>query len=329
MFGDNFIQLRTAVDQNGGRYPAATDLAGKVVLYWPGDTLGGCHADHCVSREMVERSIAGNVGVEDASEQCGPEGCRVFRLDQYQADWTFDYGVPPNPIIVDGTVTPPSFVLDPQGDQWDCDNGDLSHGEVVAQQGTYRFPYKTVGRAIARAEGTTPNGVRDFRRAGWNWTVLIRPGNYAESIKIDFPLTLKRDPRFGGAVIITGQQARMIRSLWITFHTTNDNKDPDTGLEVRITSNDGRVLARFHQARDKEYKEGFTHTEQLQLSGPVFERDVSNATLEIDISPNGSDTWHFDWQLDGTWNDGVAFSDRSMAVRLNETQRHFEKVLAI
>ncbi len=255
-FDGNFIELKRVVEDSG-RFPTVPELAGKAVLYFPNETLRTSHADHCTSRESVENAIAtgilfeeGPLGLPSPQEPCGSEGCRVLRIDQYQADWTFDYGVPPNPIVVDGTAQPPSVVRDARGDEWECRNGDVSHGEAVGEQGTFRFPYKTVGRGITRAEGTTPNGVRDLKRAGFGWTVLIRPGNYAESLRIDIPLTLKKDDRFDGSVVITGQPARMIRSLWMTFHTNDENKDADTGLLVQVKSTDGRVLARFQQIRD-------------------------------------------------------------------------------
>jgi hypothetical protein len=156
--------------------------------------------------------------------------------------------------------------------------------------------------------------------------VLIRPGEYPESIRIDIPLTLAKDDGFQGAVVITGQPERMVRSLWITFHTNDDDKDQDTGLVVEVRSS-GRVLARFQQLRDKVYRDGFTHSEQLEIFGPVFDAEMENATLSLDIIPNGSDTWRFNWELSGTWSDGVSFSDSQAGVELNGDRRHFERIL--
>jgi hypothetical protein len=331
VFPEKVVQLYEFVDEHNGEYPTVQEMVGKVILYYPTPeftpdnpdaacqgrppfkgTLGGKHFDECTSREGIH------------SEQS-----QVFRVDQYQADWTFEYGVPPNPLIVDSTAQPPYPAPPAEGDRWDCDNGDVSHGEIIGEQGTGCFPYKTVGKAITRAEGTTPNGFRESSRAGFGWTVLIRPGIYAESLKIDIPLTLKKDDRYDGMVVIAGQQGRMVRSLWITFHTNDENKDGDTGLLVEIKSQDGRVLARFQQSRNKEYRDGFTHTEQLQLFGPVFETDMANASLSMNISPNGNDTWRFDWKLDGTWSDGTPFSEAQSGLELDEDRRHFEKALGI
>jgi hypothetical protein len=73
--------------------------------------------------------------------------------------------------------------------------------QEVSQQGTFRFPYGSVGAAVTRASGDVGHVV-DSRRAGYGWTVLIRPGFYPESITIDIPLTLEKDERFPGTVVI-------------------------------------------------------------------------------------------------------------------------------
>jgi hypothetical protein len=332
VFGSDFIELKNLVDQSGGHYPNIHDLSGKAVLYLhpgqPSETLRGSWQDHCTRREYIETAIStGNL--PDGVDSCGPAGCRVLRLDQYQADWTFDYGVPPNPIIVDDTARTPTVVQDAYGDRWDCDNGDFSHGEIVGEQGTFRFPYRTVGRAITRAEGTTPNDIRDPRRAGFGWTILIKPGLYTESLTIDVPLTLRKDDRFGGTVVIAGQPGRIARSLWITFHTNDDDKDDDTQLVVELRSTSGRTLASYQQGRKKLYKDGYLHTEYLPLNGVVSEEEMKHATLVIDIQPNGNDTWRFDWRLDGTWSDGAAFSDQQSGLALDQDNRQYERPLRV
>jgi hypothetical protein len=204
VFGENVIELYKFVDEHNGRYPTALEMAGKVIVYFPAPdfssdnpnavcrgnaplkpTVLGYDGDECTSREVIERQPA-----------------QVFRVDQYQADWTFEYGVPPNPLVVDGSAQPPWTVSDSVGDDWDCDNGDVWRGQVVHEHGTFRFPYRTIQSATIRAEGTTPNSFRDPRRAGNGWTVLIKSGTYPERLTIDIPLTLKKDDRFGGSVVI-------------------------------------------------------------------------------------------------------------------------------
>jgi hypothetical protein len=179
VFEHNCIVLEDIL-RNHQPWPTAIELAGKAIIYFPlpefhpgyfqGSPLGtltGADLDQFRTGEEIEQAIA--------------NGSRVLRLDLYQPAWTFEYGVPPNPLVVDAGTQPPQF---------------------IEEQGTFSFPYRTVSKAITRAEGTTSNGVRDERRSGLGWTVLIRPGNYPEPVTIDIPLTLEKDDRFAGTVVI-------------------------------------------------------------------------------------------------------------------------------
>ena len=334
-FDRNFIKL----DERTETLPTIAELAGTAVVFTnmlPNPSLLGCHSDNCITRELVEEAIQTGVGVERnpldpsmSSESCGSGGCHGLRLDQYQADWTFEYGVPPNPLVVDASTQPPSRVDVRTGSEWSCRNGDVSHDEVVAEQGTYKFPFKTVGRAVARAEGRMANGVMDERRAGLGWTVLIRPAEYHESLHINVPLRLEKDNGSPGKVVIVGQAGRMVRSLAIAFQPKDDGKDDDTGLLVEIKCANGRILARYRQSRRKGYSIGLSQIEQLQIFGPVFEVDLRNARITIDIDPNGSDTWRFGWELHGTWSDTAPFVDRQEGVDLDEERTHFERALQV
>jgi hypothetical protein len=188
------------------RHPTVPELAGKVIpvllgahpasAFFFNDGRGpdsinfnASSEDHCTNWGEIQRLIqAGN---------------SVFRLDQYQADWTFEYGVSPNPLIVDSTASLEQTLgisEQPLGpSDMPCDGAVSSQ---IHEQGTFRFPYKTVSEAIARAKGITSTGGPDDRRTGYGSTFLIRPGNYPETLTIDIPLILKKDDRFTGTVVI-------------------------------------------------------------------------------------------------------------------------------
>jgi hypothetical protein len=218
VFQGNYILLAKYVQDNS-RYPSLQDIVGTAVIYFPQQqflpdssppfrgTLRGTWADHCTNPTAVEKSIRTGDPADDTGGPCGSEGCRVLRLDQYQSDWTFGYAVPPNPLVVDVTASPPWTVTHSDGDYWQCDTHpgiDVSIGQVVHEHGTYVYPYKTLGAAITRAEGTIleTSIQRDSFRAGYGWTVLLKPGQYHEPITIAIPLTLAKDDRFPGTVQI-------------------------------------------------------------------------------------------------------------------------------
>jgi hypothetical protein len=183
--------------------PTVPDLAGKAVLSLAGMLPRG-YEDECTSREAVNQAIDRGTGLEGGCPGIPgrlPPGCCLIGIDQYQADWTFEYGVPPNPLVVDIAATPPWTVgdTDPRQDRWVCDNGDTWSGQVVDEQGSWRFPYRTLTAAATRARGTTRNGAGDQRRSGYGWTVLLAPGRYPETLTIDIPLRLMRNPDMPGA----------------------------------------------------------------------------------------------------------------------------------
>jgi hypothetical protein len=183
-----------------GRWPLAGELAGKVVLYEPNKRTGdgrlvglrGTHAAHCVTPVLVEDAIESGLPMERYGATCDG-GARAIRLDQYQADWTFDYGVPPNPLVVDPDATSVSVVRDAEGKRRRCEE-ESSHGQEVGEHGTYRFPYRTIEQAVERARGITSatGGRPDARRAGYGWTILAK-GNAiaAGGHEFDFPVNVR------------------------------------------------------------------------------------------------------------------------------------------
>jgi hypothetical protein len=207
----NVVVLSDFAAAHGGRQATVPELAGKAVLFLLGTApLRSTHEDHCVTWQGVEASIQTGAPAGDSNDPRCAGGCRVFRLDQYQAGWTFEYGVPPNPIVVDAAAPQQQQVNDGDGDDWTCPPfvfpgqpiTDSSRGQLVGQKGTYRFPYSTISAAVTRARGTTERASQDPRRAGRGWTILLGPGSYPERLHIDVPLTLDNlNPAAGAARI--------------------------------------------------------------------------------------------------------------------------------
>jgi hypothetical protein len=194
----------TELQRDDGTYRTVRELAGKIVLpFFPTPALDpNAYRDECTAWQTVEQAIRSGTGMEQPCEFA----CRAFRLDQYQTDWTFDYGVPPNPLVVDAAALQNTRITDSTGDRWTCafidGSQEASHDELVGQHGTFRFPYSRLADAVTRAEGTTARATRDPHRAGYGWTVLMRPGRYRERVTVSTPLTLRNADAGTGAVII-------------------------------------------------------------------------------------------------------------------------------
>lgn len=143
--------------------------------------------DGCPLPEAVIPCYTDSIGVHRLLEN----GKQIIFLDLYQADWTFHFAAPPNPICVSATAAESTWVENRYGKLCSAlerdDPTDPGRGFAVGRQGTFRFPFRTVGAAIARAS------------AHPGWTILIKPGYYPETIPTDSCLRIKAD---GGTVVI-------------------------------------------------------------------------------------------------------------------------------
>jgi hypothetical protein len=197
--------------QHHGQYPTAPELAGfiipSVIQFFnnEGAFIGGSnlifHEGPCPASTDDQgcpcRALNLTVSNNDDCFKPGDfETKNIYRVNNYQEDWTYEDVVPPNPIVVD--FDKPSSIR-----IGNCP-APFSPLEIdVHEQGTYRFAYRTVGKAVDRARGEiVSHRPEQPERSGLGWTLLIRPGHYQETRTIDIPLTLKKDDRFPGAVVI-------------------------------------------------------------------------------------------------------------------------------
>ena len=138
VFDDSFDSL---VHQ---QYPTVGELAGKAIWMREPFFLKSTWSDECLVRESVQESIANGSKLIDDGNTCSisgsPPGCRIFRLDQFRANWTFEFGAPPNPLVVDSQAPIESSMFDKCDSLPDPLTG-LPIAMVVRQQGTFRFPY--------------------------------------------------------------------------------------------------------------------------------------------------------------------------------------------
>src|SRR5262249_23616804 len=112
----NVVILSDYLTSNGWLYPTAPSLARKIVIYFPrGEfatnspdkppgTLWSSHTDECTTYTKVVQSTLNGQPADDNGHNNSPNPNQVMRLDQYQNNWTFDYGVPPNPLVVDSSA---------------------------------------------------------------------------------------------------------------------------------------------------------------------------------------------------------------------------------
>ncbi|MEN3281390.1 MAG: hypothetical protein V7607_2530 [Solirubrobacteraceae bacterium] len=95
-------------------------------------------------------------------------------------------------------------------------------------------------------------------------------------------------------------------AIW--FQTANDDRDPDTGIDVSIQDEMGAEIA-TDSIPYGGFPDGYTtRLFPLSVTQDATDSEVSQGQLVITINPNGNDRWIFDAHV------RMRFSDRSHKV---------------
>jgi len=140
---------------------------------------------------------------------------------------------------------------------------------------------------------------------------------------------LAEDPPAGSQValrsavglVVQAPPPPMLSNLSITFHTNNDDKDNDTGVQVRIGT-----AAEWHQTSNQVFPDNSDVTKVFSPS-QVRLSDVQGQSFSICISPNGNDTWRFNYILAGTRDDGSSYVVSDSSLVLTQDRRCFSRTL--
>ena len=99
---------------------------------------------------------------------------------------------------------------------------------------------------------------------------------------------------------------RFISSVFITFNTTNDDKDRDSWTRFQLQSADGSWLATNEGTFGGSFPNGSTYTFEMNLGEPDYSDYLLNNTyLSMQFAPVGHDTWNFNWILIVNFSDGT------------------------
>jgi hypothetical protein len=103
----------------------------------------------------------------------------------------------------------------------------------------------------------------------------------------------------------------MVKDLKVTLHTTVEDKDDDSGVQVAI---DG--LATWSQTENLHYDNGSTHVWPLNPPAVRLD-DLAERYASICMKPNRDDTWKFNFLLQGIRTDGLTYEIRKDNVFLS------------
>jgi len=115
-----------------------------------------------------------------------------------------------------------------------------------------------------------------------------------------------------------------LQAASVAFRTHDEDKDGDTVVTVRLTTNDGNEA---DIATLSDYLRGFPNNYQsppygLTIVNPILKDQLWGSThLLIRIDPDHNDTWRFDAYLELTFFDGSRVKAEILGVELNENFR--------
>src|SRR5262249_28198310 len=105
----------------------------------------------------------------------------------------------------------------------------------------------------------------------------------------------------------------------ITFHTNDEDKDNDTLVFVSVQNSATTVAAqiedRFQHFNDHSDAGPF----DLLVVNPLPRDQLKTGNMTIRITPNGNDTWRFNFFLDLRFSDGSHLFARASRLQLTET----------
>jgi len=99
---------------------------------------------------------------------------------------------------------------------------------------------------------------------------------------------------------------RYISSVFITFNTTNDDKDWNSWTRFQLQSANGSWLASNEGTFGGSFPNGSSYTFPMNLGEPDYaDYQLNNTYLAMDFAPVGHDTWNFNWILVVNFSDGT------------------------
>ena len=110
-----------------------------------------------------------------------------------------------------------------------------------------------------------------------------------------------------------------LTSASITFHTNDEDKDPDTRVEVSVELVHNIVVASMSDALGHFDDKSDNGPYDLLLAAPATRGELKTGHVSIKIVPNGHDTWHFNFLLDLLFSDDTHLIARANGLELTET----------
>jgi hypothetical protein len=107
----------------------------------------------------------------------------------------------------------------------------------------------------------------------------------------------------------------------ITFQTNDEDKDDDTLLDVTVALMDGTVVAQVSDDFATFHDNHEDGPYDLELVDPRTRGEMKGGNVTLKISPNGNDTWRFNFFLDLLFDDDAHLIAWAKRLELSDSQR--------
>jgi hypothetical protein len=107
----------------------------------------------------------------------------------------------------------------------------------------------------------------------------------------------------------------------IRFQTNDEDKDVDTLLDVTVALMDGTLVAQvsdFFGTFQDNHEDG---PYDLELNDPRTRGEMKGGNVTLKISPEGNDTWRFNFFLDLLFDDDAHLIAWARELELSDSQR--------
>jgi hypothetical protein len=104
------------------------------------------------------------------------------------------------------------------------------------------------------------------------------------------------------------------------FHTLDEDKDWDTFLDIYVYKPD-RIEVAKRENQDTHFDDNSDHAFMLNMQEQIEEGDIDTCLTTLLITPNGDDTWRFDYRLNFMLDNGVIVGRLFISKSLSEGKR--------
>ena len=107
----------------------------------------------------------------------------------------------------------------------------------------------------------------------------------------------------------------------ITFQSNDEDKDDSTLLDVTVALMDGTVVAQVSDFFGTFHDNNEDGPYDLELVDPRTRGELKGGNVTLKITPDGNDTWRFNFFLDLLFDDDAHLISWARGLELSDSQR--------